>query len=66
MAFVCEKLEYFAKAGRMKAFWKVHLFSRMYKHFSSQKLILELLYVEGAIVRTPYHVKRCFCLITIF
>jgi len=32
----------------------VYIFSRMYNHFSSQKWILQLLYVEGAIVTTPY------------
>jgi len=35
----------------------------MYKYFSSQNCVSELLYVNGAIVTTPYPVKRCFCLI---
>jgi len=36
----------------------------MNKPFSLQNLIFKLLYVDGAIVTTPYLVKRCFYLIS--
>jgi len=42
---------------------KVYLFSRFYNHFLSQNCILTLLYVEGAIVTSPYLFKGVFVLL---